>query len=90
MLNNQLANAQEQVAQLEHMQQTALGILSAFEQVREICPGYDLDLSSGEYERVSRQFAQASQQLIEVKGKAIVSPASRAVVPRLIQALRSL
>jgi hypothetical protein len=90
MLNKQSGSAQEQVAQLEYAQQTALGILGAFEQLREICPGYDLDIASGEYERVGRQFAQASQQLIEAKGKAVGNPASRAVVPRLIKALLSL
>jgi hypothetical protein len=89
MLNSQQANVQEQIAELQHALQTKLGVLHGFDQLREQCPGYNWDLSSGEYERVARQSAQTKQQLAETKRKVVVSPTSRAAVPRIIQALRS-
>ena len=85
MLNSQPANVQEQIAQLEHTQQTTLGVLNAFDQLRAQYPGYVLDICTGEYERVAQQFEQTRAQLDEVKRKVVVSPASRAAVPRLIQ-----
>ncbi len=89
MLNSQPADIQEQIAQWEHMRQTTLGILDAFDQMRGQCQGYNLDICTGEYERVAHQFTQTKEQLAEAKRKVVVSPASWATVPRIIQAVLS-
>ena len=90
MTDNQRLDAQEQVAQLEYTLQTKLSVLDAFEQMREICPGYVLDLASGEYERLTRQVAQAHQQLTEAKSNIALMCNHRDLVTRMIKALQSL
>jgi hypothetical protein len=90
MSSNQQANARERVAQLEHAQQTALRVLNASERLREVCPGYNLDISSGDHERIGRQFAQVSQQLAEAKNEIASGPGCPNVMLRLFKALQSL
>ena len=89
MLNNQQANARERIARLEHAQQTALRVLNASERLREVCPGYNLDICSGDHERAGRQFAQVSQQLAEARSQIALSPGYPAFILRLFKAWHS-
>ncbi len=90
MFNNQQANVRERIARLEHAQQIALHVLNASERMREICPGYNLDISNGDHERVGRQFAQVSQQLAEAKSEIPSRSSCPTVILRLFRAWQSL
>ena len=89
MLNDYPTNARERVAQLEHAQQTALHVLKASESLRDVCPGYNLDISGGDHERAGRQFAQVSQQLAEARSQIALSPGYPAFILRLFKAWHS-
>jgi hypothetical protein len=90
MLNDYPTNAREQVAQLEHAQQTARHVLKASESLRDVCPGYNLDISGGDHERARRQLEQASQRLAEARSKIAVSSGYPAFILRFFKAWQSL
>ena len=66
MDKNTAVKEREQIAQIKQRYLIARDTLAAFDQIRAVCPGYDLDIFNEEYRRVCRQYAQAHQQLAEV------------------------
>jgi hypothetical protein len=90
MLNNYPTNARERVAQLEHAQQIALHVLSTYESLCDVCPGYNLDICGGDHERARRQSAEASQRLAEARGKIALRSSYPAFILRLFRVWQSL
>ncbi len=90
MLYNQQANVRERLAQLEHAQSIALDALNASEDLRAICPGFNLDISDGDYERASRQFIEVSRRLAEARSEIALSSSCPPFILRCFRAWQSL
>lgn len=89
-MSNQLSAVdREELAQRKYEQQVARDRLATLDQVRAACHGFTLDPFDDEYHQAVQRYDQAKKRLAEAQHKIVLSPTTRAFVPRLIQAIRA-